>query len=84
MRLLAEFRHSLSGGLPRLVPTGLTTLADVAGCGEDLAKVGSTISGESGGPQRPEGEGLVVEQLVLGLAMPVVSALVGLLLGCVT
>jgi predicted ATPase len=40
--------------------------SDVAGGGEDLAKVGLAVGGETGGAQRLEGEGLVVEQELHG------------------
>jgi len=38
----------------------------VTGGGEDLAEVGPAIGGKTGGSQRLEGEGLVVEQELHG------------------
>src|SRR5207249_3587295 len=43
--LLADFRHPLSGGLPRLMPAGLVALPDVAGGGENFAEAHLTIRG---------------------------------------
>ena len=61
-RLLADSRHPLRGGLPRLVPARLVTFPDVASCGENLAEIRPAVCSEPGGAQRLEGERLVLEQ----------------------